>query len=114
MADFHVKKPSYTSWDWFKFIAMRVIFPPVLLWDLLQFIVNQCLGKWVGSFVLEAQHQYVHEQEFKTLSIPEQNVFKGKGLTCHFHHVITHDGIRLDTIEYNPKSLKNIPKNQQK
>lgn len=108
MTEFLVEKPRYTTWQWIKSSAIRLIFPPVLLWDLLKFIVNKLAGEFVGKLVLPAQDRdFGHFQWVGALaSIPE-------GLAYYDHTVITHDGARLATLEIEPMSQKNFePKNK--
>lgn len=48
---YNTPKPRYNRWEWFKFIVVRLVFPPILLWDLIKFGVNKLLGEWVGSWL---------------------------------------------------------------
>ncbi len=111
MAIYHPKKPQYNRWGTFISIATRIIFPPILLWDLLKFATNRLIGEAVGGFILKAQHidfsdRYINHTQ--TLNNQE----------THLHHalhtVITHDGSKLDTLEITHKSQQLIPMGQQK
>lgn len=90
---YNAPKPRYTNWNWFKFIAIRIVFPPIVLWDLLKIAVNKLTGKTVGFFILPAQF-------FKS-SNSDDNVsnYNTEGVTCTKYSVITHDNACLDTFE---------------
>lgn len=51
-----IARPTRTNWEWFSLIAWRVIFPPILLWDLTKLIFNRLLGNFVGRIILPAQN----------------------------------------------------------
>lgn len=108
---YNAPKPQYSNWEWFKFIAIRTVFPPVLLWDLITFGANKLLGEWVGSMVLPAQHI-----DFSCLAISDDTVsqYNEGNLVCNKHTIITHDGAHLDTFEVNYRSPKPIAPNNQK
>ena len=55
MAIYRINKPHKTSYEWFKIIGFRVLFPPILLLDSLRFLVNTVFGRLVGIPVLPAQ-----------------------------------------------------------
>ncbi|WP_133137497.1 alpha/beta fold hydrolase [Legionella rowbothamii] len=107
---YNAPKPRYSGWEWFKFIAIRSVFPPVLFWDLIKLGANKLLGEGVGSLVLPAQNEsFVH------LAVSDDSVsyYNDDNLACEKHEVITHDGIHLDTFEVKYKSQENIdPKYQ--
>lgn len=108
---YHAPKPRYSKWEWFKFIAVRVVFPPILLWDLLKFGINKLLGAWVSGIVLPAQNR-----DFTDLKINDDaaSMLSENDLTCEKHEVITHDDAHLDTFEIKHMSQKDIaPQYQQ-
>jgi hypothetical protein len=90
--------PRYSRWEWFKFIALRVVFPPVLLWDLAKRVGNNLLGAWIGGMVLPAQNE-----NFDFYAIPDEVVSacNESNLICEKHTIITHDGAQLDSLEVN-------------
>lgn len=108
---YNAPKPGYSNWEWFKFIAIRTVFPPVLLWDLTKLGANKLLGESVGSLVLPAQNA-----DFDHLAVSDGIVgYCNEGdLTCEKHEVITHDGEHLDTFEVKHKSQENIDPKYQK
>ncbi len=108
---YHAPKPEYTNWEWFKFIAVRTVFPPVMLWDLLKIGANKLLGDQVGGMILPAQNI-----KFDHLAINDElvNYLNEDNLTCEKHAVITHDEILLDTLEVQHVSQKNIQPKYQK
>lgn len=109
MAIYNAPKPTYTNWQWAKFIALRVFFPPVLLWDLLKLGVNKLVGKIVGRLVLPAQDMAHYYR-----SINDASAYNSAGMTCEKHTVITHDGAELDTFEVTHPSQKDIDPKYQK
>lgn len=93
---YNALKPEYSGWEWFKFIAIRTIFPPILLWDLAKFGINKLVGELVSSLVLPAQ-----DDDFDDLAITDDTVTQhnGREFICEKHEVITHDEAHLDTFE---------------
>lgn len=108
---YHAPKPGYSGWDWFKFITVRIIFPPVLLWDLIKLGANKLLGEWVGTMVLPAQ-----KGNFKYLAVRDKTVsnYNETDLICRKYEVITHDKAHLDTFEVTHKSQENMDPKYQK
>ncbi|EHL30421.1 alpha/beta fold hydrolase [Legionella drancourtii] len=107
---YNAPKPEYSGWEWFKFSAVRIVFPPVLLWDLIKLGANKLLGEWVGGLVLPAQND-----NFDYLAVTDDAVsnYNGDELTCEKHEVITHDKVHLDTFEVQHESqIKIEPKYQ--
>jgi hypothetical protein len=102
---YHAPKPRYSDWEWFKFITARVVFPPLLLWDLLSLLANKLIGEFAGSLVLFAQRD-----DFKHLAVTDDNVadYNTYDLTCQKYEVITHDEVHLDTLEIRHKSQENL------
>ncbi len=108
---YNAPKPGYSGWEWFKFSAVRIFFPPVLLWDLIKFGANKLLGEWVGGLVLPAQ-----KNNFNYFAVTDDAVsnYNGDELTCEKHKVITHDKVHLDTFEVKHKSQTMIEPKYQK
>lgn len=108
---YNAPKPIYSNWDWFKFIAARMVFPPILLWDLIKHGANKLLGEWVGSLVLPAQ-----DMNFNYMAVRDESVsnYNENNLTCEKHKIITHDDAHLDTFEVQHKSQENIAPKYQK
>lgn len=108
---YNAPKPRYSFWEWFKFIAIRTVFPPVLLWDLIKIGANKWLGEWVGGLVLPAQND-----NFDHLAVRDDTVstYNEDNLTCEKHEVITHDEAHLDTFEIKHNSQENIDPKYQK
>src|SRR3990167_10400461 len=103
-------KPSYSRWEWFKFIALRTVFPPVLLWDAVQFCVNKLFGRLVGKLVLlAAANPAVKSLSESGIIGPDvdENVYY-ENIAYRQHTVITHDHARLDTLEMAHESQKNL------
>lgn len=108
---YNAPKPEYSSWEWFKYIAVRTIFPPVLLWDLTKIGANKLLGETVGNLILPAQ-----TINFDALEVTDANVgrYNNTNLTCEKHEVITQDGVHLDTFEVKHASQSTIEPKYQK
>ena len=92
---YQAPKPTKTATEIDEFIKKRILFPPLLAWDVAKTVMNFLLGWAVGIAVLPAQLKRA----------------KGKaGNVC----VTTYDGVELDTHEIYPdglKSLRNPSKN---
>lgn len=103
-------KPKFSSWEWFKFIAIRTIFPPILLWDLITLRTNKLLGAWVGRLVLPAQNKVSDNFQVESfiLNYNSGNGYNEKELAIEWHKIITHDDANLDTIEITHKSQELI------
>ncbi|KTD78368.1 alpha/beta hydrolase [Legionella waltersii] len=102
-------KPTYSNWEWFKFIAARTVFPPILLWDLLKMGANKWLGGYVGRIVLPAQ-----TLGFTGVSESDLGRYNTSNYTCEKYDVETHDGVHLDTVQITHRSQKDRdPKFQQ-
>lgn len=108
---YNAPKPKFSGWEWFKFIAIRTIFPPILLWDLIKFGANKLLGALVGSLVLPAQND-----NFDYLAVRDDTVnnYNEDDLVCEKHEIITHDDAHLDTFEIKHKSQEHIEPQYQK
>jgi hypothetical protein len=104
-------KPVYPWTSWFKRIASRIIFPPVLLWDRLKFVVNAIAGNKVGELILPAQGNK-EEQDFWNHETKNNidNINKSGELTVKKIAVKTYDGAILDTIEMSHPEQTNIPR----
>lgn len=111
MSTYKAPKPEYSAWEWFGYIALRVAFPPILLWDLIKLGVNHLLGEWVGGLVLPAQ-----DIDFTWCQLTDENVnrYHDTNLTFARHEVITHDGAHLDTFEVAHNSQKKLASKDKK
>lgn len=87
-------KPTYPKYHWLYIITARIFFPPILLWDLLKYVMNRLLGSLVSRIVLPAQDM----KKFKVVYTEHPSVVPYKRLNRI--KVITHDGAHLDTIEF--------------
>lgn len=108
---YNAPKPEYSGWEWFKFIAIRTIFPPVLLWDLAIFGINKLVGEFVSSLVLPAQ-----QENFDYMAVNDDKVslYNEDDLICEKHEVITHDEAHLDTFEVRHQSQEHLePEHQE-
>lgn len=105
MAKYTATKPRYSKWEWFKFISIRIIFPPILLWDLIKLTVNALLGRFVGGIVIPAQ-----DMDFSYLAITDDTVanYNEEGLVCEKHEITTHDNAHLDTFEIQHSSQSKV------
>lgn len=107
----YAPKPRYSRWEWFKYIAIRVIFPIVLLWDLIKFGVNKLLGGFISNLILPAQRK-----NFEAFAINDDmiNEFERDGSEATKFEVITHDQAHLDTLEVKHHLQKNMAPMYQK
>lgn len=86
-----------------KFIATRVLFPPVLIWDLLKYGVNKLAGKPIGKLLLPVQGK---ASEYP---LPQLSRLNSRLLTWEKHQITTWDGAVLDTLEAQPRWQANVP-----
>lgn len=112
MAIYQIKKPNHSLWALFKSILIKAIVVPVLLWlpmilwEVLKKGVNQLAGKAAGKAVgkyfpgknNEVPHQGIHEV----------NLSNTEMLSLHQHTIVTHDGVKLDTLEIEPIAQQSI------
>lgn len=99
--NFKAPKPTKTGWFWTKTIASRLIFPPILLWDLTKYAANKLIGEKIGGLVLPAQKMNFAEEQ-KTANTKITSINKkiyNENLTTIQSIVATHDGVHLDTLE---------------
>ena len=110
-------KPKFSFWERFKFIAIRTIFPPLLLWDLVKLGANKLLGTLVGSLVLPAQNINFNDLKVcddivkkinRVMTINNENLFFEK------YEIITHDDAHLDTFEVQNNLQQDIEPRYQK
>lgn len=104
-SNYFAPKPSYTAWEWFEFFTLRIVFPPLIIWDLLTFMVNSLIGKWVGSLVLPAQEVPLRNES------PTELVFNSDSHSYYPEEicVVTHDQVKLSTLEFvKPKNESKI------
>lgn len=109
MARYFAPKPQSTYGQWFKFIAIRLILPPLLLWDILKFLINKLAGAAVGRLVLKGQ-----TIDFSNVRRDDVKALDTETLKHVKHRVITYDGAHLDTFEIQHQSQKMIEIEQRK
>ena len=107
--DYIAPKPKRTKKAWLKKIGLRLIFPPILLWDLAKFGMNALLGKWVGSIVLPALELHWWK---KLLPLQKELLARRKkeGLDYKTFWIKTHDNAALETCEI---TYCDVPRAQQ-
>lgn len=103
MAIFNLAKPQYTLGQWSKSIAIRIIIPPILLWDLLKLAGNYFLGTFIGGIILPAQ-----KRNFSMYQIQDVAQLNTEILHHEQHSVVTYDGASLDTLEITPASQQPV------
>ncbi|MES2212678.1 MAG: hypothetical protein V4490_06030, partial [Pseudomonadota bacterium] len=77
--------------SWLKIVLLRLLFLPILLWDLVKYIGGKLFGK---SFV---QKFFYAQGSISACSLPPTRNVKTRLI-----RVETHDGATLDTLEINP------------
>lgn len=110
---YNAPKPRYSNWVWFKFIALRTVFPPILLWDLIKFVGNKLFGELVGGLVLPAQNENYDSFKVTDHKVSDYNE-DNQTLTCEKYNVITYDEAQLDTFEVKHAVQKNTAPEHQK
>ena len=103
---YRAPKPTFSRWDRAKFIAIRVIFPPILLWDLIKIGFSKLLGEGIGELILPAQKM--------NFILAMDNPIDYGRLVCKHHIIETYDGARLDTFELDHQSQKALESKYQK
>lgn len=102
MATYNAPKPQVTGWQWFKWLAIRFVFPPVFLWDLIKSGANRGLGQAIGRIVLPAQNadDFNYDEDDYAISDSDINrYYNDNTLTFAKHQINIHDGAVLDTFE---------------
>lgn len=66
MPDYIAPKPKYPYRDWAKWLLLRIIFPPIILWDLLKIAFNYLFGKMLSNVILSAQLIWYSENKLKS------------------------------------------------
>jgi hypothetical protein len=91
MIDYTVDKPKYGKWN--KSIVLRILFPPILIWDLLKLATNKSVGRLIRYMILPARREAFSRKDINTLNQEHPKVF-------HREYIVTtHDGAKLDTLE---------------
>lgn len=108
---YNAPKPTYSTWEWFKSIALRIVFPPVLVWDLFKLGANKLFGRFISQLVLPAQNS-----SFDHLAVTDEllELYNTQDLICEKHEVITYDGAHLDTFEVKHNDQNNLAPEHQK
>lgn len=102
-----IQIPQYTMRQWIEPILWRIVFPPILVWDVFKWLFNALCGKWTGKLVLRAQRSiWTADDNFSFSSLPKE-AFRYAEYTIQ-----THDGAKLDTLEVRPKDFKSEPQHQ--
>lgn len=104
---YRAPKPTYSSWEWLKFIAVRIVFPPVLLWDVTKFLANKVLGQFIGGNILTANNDSLARAIIIDETITSAHATCQHDLLYEHHQIITHDGACLDTREIQHTSQQN-------
>lgn len=98
--EYYAPKPTYTRADWAKYILLRVLVFPVLIWDVAKFIVNIVLGRLIGLAVYPLQLDSVFPDHTMWQWVDTDGVRFTSG------YVYTHDGQRLATAEFAPETFE--------
>ena len=84
MSNYNAPRPEYTAWEWAKSIGSRILFPPILIWDVLKLGVNKLAGEMVSELILPAQKYGVYDRK-STENLNMINDFFHKELTITTH-----------------------------
>lgn len=103
--NYNAPRPTYTKTEWAKFILLRILICPIIIWDILQFVFNLVFGGLLGALILPAQSS-------KSLAVDENT--EEDGLIIESGMVNTHDGVSLNTVELKPKGYKDKPESEQR
>jgi hypothetical protein len=97
-------------------ISLRIICPPIILWDITKFLSNKLFGAMVGRMVLPAQTVNYQSDRNGGLGLFHRSVFLKSVVNKRLKHniltVVTPDGAELDTFEV--KYIKRIDLKRQK
>lgn len=93
---------SYSAKQWLYWLAPRVLFPPILAWDLTKIGFNRLFGKFAGKMVLLAQDP-VNAQNINLNSAMLESMIRRRPTLNH--EIIDfklHDDVPLETMEISP------------
>lgn len=109
LTDYQATKPRYSSGYWAKNIIARIVFPPILLWDGLKFLVNKIAGAALGKEILIAQKPGAFDPLSDRLNDEKDMLAFNDAVKSNHWIVRTHDGAELDTIQIQPKDDMTSP-----
>jgi hypothetical protein len=110
---YRAPKPIKPKTSWVKKALIRVLFPPIIVWDAAQFVVNKLLGGLVGRLLLPAQGLNDTKASAEVLSKKIQRLNRSRKLRATQCIVKTHDDAALDTLEINYQYKETIQPDQQ-
>lgn len=108
---YHAPKPKTPAKTLARRIAVRCLFPPILLWDATKLLANHFGGEAVGRIVLPAQTEAVYDQYAFDAQV--QAINRSDDLIVEKHNVVTHDGAQLDTLEINNNKNQGLANEKQ-
>lgn len=107
--DYKAEKPKFKEWQSFAFLAPRITFPPILLWDFCKWGVNKIAGEAMGRQILPAQTEKIKQKIIRKLaSHAPIDEIGDERFAIQRPDVFTHDDAKLDTLEIQPKVQQNI------
>src|SRR5258708_6080283 len=99
--DYRASAPERPPWS-LKKIALRIFFPPLLIWDLLKFPANFLFGRLIGGLVSPLGESSKNQKKTQRYGYKQMRLLsEEKKLSYQFLRVIIHDGAELDTLEIN-------------
>ena len=107
MAIFRTQKPHYPASQWFKFVIARVIFPPILLWDLLKYGVSNLAGGMIGQIILAPPSNNIDISSGPIRKLQSK-------LHSEQHTIYTYDGAALNSCVIINTLVSTLPFAQQK
>lgn len=93
-------------------IISRILFPPILLWDAIKFLINKLAGAKLGNLMLPAQNNHFSttKEELDKIWMEAQ---RNKNIDIEELSVVTYDHANLDTFQIKPKANKFLATQEQ-
>lgn len=90
--NFSAPKPEDPPYYWIKAIAKRIIFPPIMLWDIAKYAANKIFGKAIGTYIVPGPPiEYIG-----TIYLSD---YETDTIEADYYDVTTHDQAKLTGIQ---------------
>lgn len=115
MAIFKVTEPKIPFWKQFFFYFIRVVCPLILIWDLVQFIVNKYTATLIIDLIVPSVEWARNIRNNGGRSKACDEISKNfPSFTLNTHEIETHDNALLDTLELIHPEQATQPIHEQK
>lgn len=106
---FYGKRPPYTYKQIFIKLILRLVFPPIIVWDALKFSINYFFGKLISQIFLPSQQMFNKHQPLQAKANIQLTLIKNNNALLKVIKpvILTYDHACLDTIEMQIKASNN-------